>query len=113
MRDETQIWKGKSGKEYPYFIKNINIRFNPNQNGNYIFCKLVSNQWIALYIGEGDLKERVDFRKSEGCVIQKGATHIHAHINNDNQNRLLEEEDLLNEHLEAYKPNGCNERRGG
>lgn len=66
-----------------------------------------------MYIGEGDLKERTEYRINEGCVIKKGATHIHAHLNSDNSDRLNEEDDLLKNHPESYTPTGCNERKGG
>jgi len=110
---ETHIWRGKSGESYIYHIKLIDINFNQNQDGNYIFCKKVNGKWSPIYIGEGDLKERIDFRKNEGCVTRKGATHIHAHLNSSNQARLNEEDDILNNHSESYSPTGCNERKGG
>jgi hypothetical protein len=111
--EEKQVWIGKSGNSYTYNVFSIDINFNPNQNGNYIFCKKINGIWTPLYIGEGDLKERVEFRRNEGCVTQKGATHIHAHLNSGNRARLDEEDDLLNKHPESYKPTGCNERKGG
>ncbi len=110
---EKHIWVGKSGKRYTYYIKPIEINFTPYQNGNYIFCKEIDDRWLPLYIGEGDLQKRIDYHKNEDCIQWKDATHIHCHLNSDNQARLEEEEDLLKNHPEAYAPTGCNVKKGG
>ncbi len=110
---ETHIWAGDSDKTYTYYIKTIDFDFEEKQDGNYIFCKLVNGNWTPLYIGEGDLKDRTQFRINDGCVIRKGASHIHAHLNSSNRARLDEEDDLLENHPESYAPTGCNIRKGG
>lgn len=108
-----QQWKGGSGKKYEFTVYSVDTIFDRGQNGNYIFAKLVNNIWQAVYIGEGDLRERTETHKYNGCVLQKGATHIHARINSDEQSRKDEETDLLVEYLEAYEPSGCNVKIGG
>ncbi len=113
MSTAKQLWKGGSGNMYEFTVYSVDTIFNPNQNGNYIFTKIVNDIWQAVYIGEGDLRDRTEAHKYNGCVLQKGATHIHAHINNDEQLRKDEETDLLVENIEAYKPSGCNVKIGG
>lgn len=113
MNNQKQIWKGKSGQNYEFGVFDINFVFNPNQVGNYIFAKRTLLQWEAVYIGEGDIKERTESHKRDGCVIRKGATHIHAHLNNNEKFRKSEEYDLLAQNTEAYAPIGCNIKPGG
>jgi hypothetical protein len=113
MSNETIHWPGKSGKSYTYTIFLVGTEFSPNQLGNYIFCKKTAEAWNAVYIGQGDIKQRTESHISDGCVTKKGATHIHAHNNNDESIRQSEESDLLALHTEAYMPTGCNEKIGG
>jgi len=87
-------WKGRSGNTYDFTVFTIDVTFNPNENGNYIFAKKTQTGYDAVYIGEGDIKDRTEAHKREGCVIRKGATHIHAHLNNSEIARKNEEEDL-------------------
>ncbi len=113
--NNSVIWKGASGKGYTYWIYSIPASFNPRQNGNYIYTKVVNNMWTALYIGQGDLSERtnIDNHHQSRCLKSKGATHVHVHLNASEANRTAEEKDLLAKHLEAYQPTGCNEKAGG
>ncbi|MBL1215809.1 MAG: hypothetical protein HND52_20745 [Ignavibacteriae bacterium] len=113
MNEESQDWQGLSGNNYRFKIFPFNVVFSPNQDGNYIFAKLTETGWEAVYIGQGDLRERVNYHKSELCVLHNGATHIHAHSNKSEVLRRREETDLLFKHLEAYEPSGCNKRTGG
>lgn len=111
--NNEQVWLGGSGNHYRYTIYPINTKFDSNQNSNYIFCKLDNGEWKAVYIGQGDLKQRTESHIEHGCVLRKGATHIHAHLEQNESNRLREEEDLLLGNNEAYDPSGCNVRQGG
>lgn len=111
--NKEQIWNGGNGKQYLFTIYAINTKFKLKQNGNYIFTKLINNAWEAVYIGQGDIKQRTERHLDNGCVLRKGATHIHAHLNNRESNRLAEEEDLLSGNTEAYEPTGCNKKTGG
>ncbi|NCQ16316.1 hypothetical protein GW814_01515 [Candidatus Falkowbacteria bacterium] len=109
----TVNWTGASGKPYTYHIWELPANFNPNQNGNYIYTKIMNNQWVPIYIGQGDLKDRTENHHKAVCIRSKGATHIHVHLNSIEANRLAEEQDLLARYTNAYEPSGCNERIGG
>ena len=113
MSQIRHYWKGSSGKKYEFTVYSVDTMFDLGQKGNYIFAKVVNDIWQAVYIGEGDLRERTESHKYNSYVLQKGATHIHVHINNDEQSRKDEETDLLVENLEAYEPKGCNVKIGG
>jgi hypothetical protein len=40
MADQAKCtWTGKSGTGYSYFVHELPVNFNPNQDGNYIFSK--------------------------------------------------------------------------
>ena len=106
-------WPGASGKMYHYWIHELPCSFNPNQNGNYIFCKIVNNKWIPIYIGQGDLNERVNDDDHYNCATRKGATHVHVHTSSTERARLSEEQDLLDAYPQAYAPTGCNKKAGG
>ena len=106
-------WQGGSGEKYEFSVLPIDFSFKEDQDGNYNFAKKIDNVCYAIYIGEGDLKERTEFRINDGCVVKKSATHIHAHINSNETSRKLEEQDLLNGNEEAYSPTGCNIKKGG
>lgn len=111
---QTCIWTGASGKEYIYLVYRLPVNFNPNQPGNYIYTRVdADNQWVPIYIGQGDLRDRATSHHQADCIRRKGATHFHCHNNAVEQNRLAEESDLLANHPQAYQPTGCNERRGG
>lgn len=111
----TCNWTGESGANYEYQIWQLPVAFDPNQNGNYIFARQNDARlWVPIYIGEGDLATRVnDSHHQAQCIKSKGATHVHAHLNQSAVNRKFEETDLLARYANAYKPTGCNERLGG
>jgi len=114
MADPTCTWNGASGKKYLYHVKTLPVTFTPNQNGNYIYTKLVGNKWSPIYIGQGDLGDRIGPNHQQAnCIEKKGATHVHTHLNSVEKNRTDEESDLLANYTNAYAPNGCNERIGG
>lgn len=109
---QTAIWQGASGTQYTYYVYPLPHSF-PEQKGNYIFAKIVSKMWVPIYIGEGDLEDRVDNPDQGECILEKGATHIHAHKKDDDHARKAEEADLLAGNPEAYVPIGCNIKPGG
>lgn len=113
MEYPKQKWQGKNGNTYEFTVYPIDISFKSKVDGNYIFAKQTMRGWDAVYIGEGDLKTRTEAHKNDGCVLRKGATHIHAHTNNNEEARKQEESDLLGFNSEAYEPNGCNVKIGG
>ena len=106
-------WTGISGEQYTYYVYDLPISFKEGQ-GNYIYCRVDNNQWIPIYVGEGDLADRVSKNHHQAaCIKAKSATYVHAHLTNSKQESLKEETDLLAMYPIAYKPTGCNERLGG
>ena len=83
MEDEV-TWNGQTSS-YKYRIYPWPFKFFINNPRNYIFCKMVSNVWIPIYIGEsgGDLSDSFDGHHAMECVKRNGATHIHAHSSLD------------------------------
>ena len=84
--------------------------------GNYIFSNRNNqNRWVPIYIGEGNLKDRVSsgVHHQAACIERKGATHVHAHLTRTKEDSQAEEEDLLERYTNAYQPYGCNQRPGG
>ena len=108
-------WKGASGKVYTHYIYALPYSFNEDQDGNYIYAKTNSNNaWVPIYIGQGDLGNRIGSQHHKAdCIQSKGATHVHVHLNSNEQSRLDEESDLLARFTNAYAPDGCNEKLGG
>lgn len=95
-KTKTINWPGASGKEYKYWIHSMNTSFD-SKAGNYIFAKQTSpGKWRPVYIGQtGDLSERFDHHHKMECARRNGATHVHAHTNPNEANRLAEETDLV------------------
>lgn len=113
MATPEVYWSGASGARYGYWVMVLPYSCNPGQDGNYIFTKVVNKVWIPIYIGQGDINERVNDQKHYKCAIGKGATHVHVHTKAAEKDRLAEEQDLLAGHPDAFAPNGCNEKKGG
>ena len=110
------LWDDVNGRKYKFHILPLDFVFDPKDEGNYIFAKLTNpstEYYDAVYIGEGNLNDRTKAHIREGCVTAKGATHIHAHLNADEDARKSEESGLLAKHTEAYVPLGCNIKIGG
>jgi len=108
-------WTGRSGTGYEYVIHELPVNFSANQDGNYIFSKKNDEgRWVPIYIGQGDLADRIsDDHHQAVCIKKKGATHVHEHLNTKEKERIAEEKDLLANYTNAYKPHGCNEKEGG
>lgn len=110
----TVKWIGSSGKQYTYFVRELPVNFSADQNGNYIYSKLnQSNEWVPIYIGQGDMKEEMESHHNATCIKDNGATHVHVHKKVNEDARLNEKQDLLASYTNAYAPTGCNEREGG
>jgi hypothetical protein len=109
----THNWQGASGKTYRYYIYARHPTIGEGQLGNYIYAKRdAEGAWTPVYIGEGDLSIRAHEEHQQiGCINSRGATHIHAHLNAEQADRLAEEEDLLANHSQSYSPKGCNVKR--
>jgi predicted GIY-YIG superfamily endonuclease len=64
--------------------------------GNYIFAKRTLTGWTPTYIGQTrNLAERFEDHHKKECIKQHGATHVHAHLNEKQADRLAEEADLI------------------
>lgn len=118
MKIGSFIWTGASGARYEMDAFDLNTSVNPTIQGNYIFGKLYVNESgqqkiKAIYIGEGILKDRIEFRINEGRVQSKGCNCFCAMINNDEKRRKQIEDDLLASNPDAYEPIGCNIKIGG
>ena len=109
----TCTWTGASGAKYTYHVRELPVSFKEGQDGNYIYAKTVNGKWHPIYIGQGDLGDRIgpNHHKAQ-CIASKGATHVHVHLNAKEQDRLDEEADLLANYSQAYEPTGCNEKTG-
>lgn len=109
---ETVEWSGASRTKYKYWVYQLPANVKSGQDGNYIYTKIENNYWQPLYIGQGDLGERTNIEKhhQSTCLKRKGATHVHAHKNDIEGDRLTEEDDLLRNYTQAYQPTGCNEK---
>ena len=114
MDAPTCDWIGKSGTKYRYWVYALPAGFNEGQPGNYIWAKKnAQGYWVPIYIGQGDLQQRLSNHHQRRCIQQKGATHFHCHTNASEWGRLSEEDDLLANYTNAYHSDGCNERKGG
>lgn len=109
----TFDWAGASGRKYTYWIYELPAELSPRQIGNYIYAKMETGNWKPLYIGQGDLKREADIElhPQSRCLGQKGATHVHVHINEKDVERAAEKGDLLRNFPQTFQPGGCNERR--
>ena len=114
-KSATCVWKGASGAEYTYYIRKLPVSLKDGPDGNYIYAKKnPAGRWVPIYIGQGDLKDRSGPGHGKAhCIRQKGATHFHCHLKADEEERRIEEADLLRRFTNAYAPKGCNERPGG
>lgn len=100
----TIDWQGQSGNTYKYWIYKIGTSLKA-EGGNYIFTKETSpNYFVPVYIGQtNNLDIRFDNHHKKDCITRAGATHIHAHLNANERDRLNEESDLI----AKWKPS-CN-----
>jgi len=113
MATPDVYWTGASQTKYGYWSKPLPFSCQSGVDGNYIFTKIVNNVWVPIYIGQGELNERVNDPTHYGCATRKGATHVHVHTTASEQDRRKEEADLLAGHPNAYAPTGCNQKIGG
>ena len=93
---DTIDWTGQSGKTYRYWIYEYPTNLTAKA-GNYIFAKETSpGKWSPVYIGQTtNVDERFNNHHKIQCIRRNGATHIHAHLNSDKQDRFDEEADLI------------------
>jgi hypothetical protein len=57
-----------------------------------------------VFIGHGDLSLRTDLdhHPMRGFIRRRGATHVHIHENPSLADRMIEREDILEEHPAAH-----------
>lgn len=111
-------WRGASGQLYEMAAYSLDAKvINDKICGNYIFGELYYEGGVAkiraIYIGEGVLKDRIEYRINEGRVQEKGCNCFCAMINEDEKSRKAIESDLLAANENAYEPIGCNIKIGG
>ena len=106
-------WEGASGETYGYGVYTLPFSHAPSMKGNYIFAKFIHDSWHAVYIGQGNIDERINDAIHYKCAIRKGATHVHVHTNSKEYDRVKEVNDLLNNHHESHEPTGCNVKHVG
>jgi hypothetical protein len=108
-RRETHEWVGVTGQRYVYSVFKLPADFKPDEHGNYIFAKKGgADNWVPIYMGQGELKAQIsDNHPQVKCMREKGATHVHVHLNYTEWARHSEEHDLLESHLNVYEPYGC------
>ncbi len=111
----TSNWVGKSGEKYTFDTYTLDTVFNGGIESNYIFAKPAKDQNVIypIYIGEGILKDRIEYRINEGRVQQKGCDRVCIMRNNSERSRKFIEGDLLAAFPSAYEPLGCNIKKGG
>ena len=103
-------WKGKSGEQYTYRTFELPHEPPEDTKGNYIFAEQLNGTWLAVYVGQGNLRDRYDAALQEGCVTENGATHYHCHTDNQSSvtDRRQEESDIIKGNPECKAPFGCN-----
>lgn len=111
-------WTGASGTIYKMKTFSLDTEVRPDIEGNYIFGERYKDPQgrifvRPIYIGEGILKNRIEFRIQEGRVQQKGCNCFCAMINDNEASRKFIEDDLLAAYPQAYAPVGCNKKIGG
>ncbi len=111
MSSNHHHWSGGTGEQYFHIIHKMPCRPYSNNEGNYVFAKLVDDNWQAVYIGEGKLRDRYDEAMNKECVTDKDATHYHWHLNADADERFYEEADMIDGNDECMEPTGCNRQR--
>jgi hypothetical protein len=95
------FWEGKSGTSYEYWI--VPLATNDeliNEPGNFILAKKTKQGlWEPVFIGQtADLGTLLQRYRSEECVQDSGATHIHVHPGWPDESRRVEEvQDLVEE----------------
>lgn len=91
MREKVE-WGGERFKVYDIEEWEYLDQSQPYGGGIYIFAKrkqYTSNGWEALLVGKANnLFYYVSDRKKEKNVIGKGATHVHLHLEEDDDLRL-------------------------
>jgi hypothetical protein len=93
------VWTDLFGSKYAYHVHDLIEQPWLDIDGNYIFAKPSQNGWVALYIGEGNLKTRLTQNHEKWLsAVRLGATHILAHANQNSIARMQEEKRPIQTH---------------
>lgn len=93
----TITWKGQSGKEYKYYVYDLDATHDPVP-ANYIFTKKKEdNTHTPIYIGQtGNVEGYFDNHPKTDCLRKYGTTHVCTHKSSaDEKVRRAEESDLI------------------
>lgn len=90
-------WTTPAGRKYTYTVHPIAGTQWSNAAGNYAFAyQGTDGLWYALYVGQtNDFAARFSNHEKLRPAINKGATHILAHVNANDQARKSEEAELI------------------
>ena len=80
MTAPNVVWLGTSGKRYEFANNAIGAAL-PAVAGVYIFCRLIGDQWFAVYVGETEnlsrrLNLELDHHHRWPCIKAAGASHV-------------------------------------
>jgi hypothetical protein len=111
-------WFGKSGTGYGFTDYGLDTSFSDGVKGNYIFSRRTVGEdgktfLVPLYIGEGVIWERTEYRIREGRVQEKGCNCVSVRVAEHGEDSKQIETDLLAFYVNAYEPAGCNIKEGG
>ena len=102
----TCPWRTSTGTVRPHHIAKLGEPL-PQLAGNYIFAGHTLTGWQPHYIGETTNLARIPelplSSKDLACALQRGTTHIHFFINQDEHSRKT----LQRELIQRYHP-PCN-----
>lgn len=107
---ESCKWIGHSGLRYTYTVLKLPCTFHAGQVGNFIFArKSADGRWSPVFIGQGNLAIAcTPINEQWECILSHRATHFHCHLNEQEQAREQERNDLLSRYKNAFCPYGCN-----
>lgn len=98
MSVPTSVWTGVSGRQYTYFVYPFGEDFADVRPANYLFARVTPDGAIALYFGQTNcLSNRCcPTHHKWDDAVRMGATHIMAHLSDENEFiRCAEESDLI------------------
>jgi hypothetical protein len=109
--------KAKTQKITVYWLRHTWATVALNKCGASIeqvaFCLNHSSAHKITETGEGVIRDRTEFRISEGKIQSKGCNCVSVRELNNGEDSKQIEEDLLAANTEAYEPEGCNIKKGG
>ena len=101
-KKQTILWTGLSGKDYKYWIYDLNTELE-QMPANYVFVKETQGgSYLPIFIGQTkNISEPFQNHPKWTDIIANGATQICVRKSSPNERvRKVEESDLINK----YKP---------